>query len=343
MAKLAEMSDQPTSRGWCAVLACPRCGAELALTDKVSCGRCGRVGQVVGDHFLDFGVNRGDAAAVITAWPKDFVRALPAWAEGCAAGNVSSAVVGDASLHRHGLVAADGSLTALGQTVRYHLDEYRWQQGRKGLDGVLELSALGPTARVLDVGCGAGQTLRRLDPDRPVELFGVDTDPVALALGSQLAQVEGIELCLAGAAATALPFRDAAFDLVLTRVALNYMQQRSALREMVRVLRPRGFLFCRVERIWHDLSLLRTARAPKALFCRLRDLGWGTMHALTGWQPLLASRTLSPGRLFASAGRLRRILRPLGCNVIHAAESPNGPLLAARRTQLIVVAQKAAG
>jgi SAM-dependent methyltransferase len=327
---------------WSFVLVCPRCRAELVVAGEVCCPRCGRVGQLICDRFIDFGFNRAEAARAITGWPEDFVRELPAWAAGLARGEASDGAVCHETLHRHGLVGADGSLTPLGRDLCYHLDEYRWQKGRKGLDGVLELSAIGPTVRALDVGCGAGQTLRLLDPDRPVELFGVDADPVALALGWRLAKAEGVEVTFAGASATALPFRQGTFDLVLTRVALNYMHQRSAVREMARVLRPGGFLFCRVERIWHDLKLLGAARGLKALVSGLRDLGWGTVHALTGWQPT-PGNSLRGGRAFASAGRLRRILSQLGCRVLHAAESPNGPLLAGRRTQLIVVARKRGG
>ena len=122
------------SPGWIAVLACPRCRGELAVADAVTCTRCGRVGQLLGERFLDFDVNHGNAPAVIAAWPEDFVRSLPAWAEDRAAGKTTLALD---TLRTHGVVAADGSLTPLEETVRYHLDEYRWQQGRKGLDGVL--------------------------------------------------------------------------------------------------------------------------------------------------------------------------------------------------------------
>jgi len=327
------------SQVWSAVLACPRCRGELGVADELRCGRCGSVGQSLGERLLDFGVNRRDWAVAITAWPEDFVRALPAWAEGFGAEKGASETLDPDTLRANGLINTDGSLTVLGDAVRYHLDEYRWQKGRKGLDGVLELSAIGPTVRALDVGCGAGQTLRRLEPDRPVELFGIDTDLSALALGVRLAKLEGIDLTLAGATGTALPFRDSAFDLVLTRVALNYMHQRSALKEMTRVLRPGGFLFCRVERIWHDLGIVFATRSPKAVICRLRDLTWGSIHALTGWQPTPGG-SFAGGRAFASAGRLRRILSGLGCTVVHAAESPNGLFTAGRRTQLIVVAQK---
>ena len=320
-------------------MACPHCRGELLVAEELCCRRCGHVGQLVGERFLDFGINGGDEAGIITAWPEDLVRALPAWAEELEKETRSNDAASLEALHRHGLVGDDGSMTALGHTVRYHLDEYRWQKGHDVLDGAIQLSAIGPTVRALDVGCGAGQTLRLLDPDQRVELFGVDSDIAALALGWRLARTEGTGVVLARASATTLPFRDGTFDLVLTRVALNYMHQRSALGEMTRVLRPGGFLFCRVERIWHDLGLLREARSPKALICRLRDLGWGTLHALSGWQPIPGS-TLRGGRAFASAGRLRRILGRLGCKVILAADSPKGPLLFGRRTQLNIVAQK---
>lgn len=321
------------------IFVCPRCRGELALAAEAACAKCGRVGARVEESYLDFGDNWGELPQAIAAWPEEFVHSLPVWAEDRGSENATTDGRSREALRRFGLVGTDGSMTALGQAVRYHLDEYRWQKGRKGLDGVLELAAIGPTVRALDVGCGAGQTLRRLEPDRPVALYGVDADPVALALGLRLARIENIPLTLTRASATALPFADGIFDLVLTRVALNYMHQRSALSEMARVLRPGGYLFCRAEGIWHDLSFLRGARGPKAIFCRLRDLGWGVLHAATGWQ-ITPGSTFRGGRAFASTWRLGRILTRLGCRVVHAGPSPNGPQLAGRRTQIIVVAQK---
>lgn len=318
---------------WDAVLACPRCRGGLTRAADWRC-RCGDVGRLADDRL--FVVEEADDAMLaILAWPDEFVRSLPGWAEALAAG----AEYDRGGPRRHGLTDATGALTPLGLNVQYHLDEHRWQRGRKGLDGVLDLAAVGPTVRALDVGCGAAQTLRRLEPDRPAELFGIDRDGVAVALGARLARAEGIDVGLARGAATRLPFRDASFDLVLTRVALNYMHQPTAVAEMARVLRPGGYLFCRVERVWHDLRGLRHAPGVKAFVCRLRDLGWGAVHAVTGWQPV-PGPGLRGARAFASAGRLRRALAPLGCRVTRAVESPNGPELAGRRTQLIVVARK---
>jgi SAM-dependent methyltransferase len=112
---------------------------------------------------------------------------------------------------------------------------------------------------VLDVGCGAGQTLIALDvpPDGDLALVGVDIDEPALALGRVLAPHVG----LVRAPGEALPFKDGSFDLVLCRVALPYMDAPRAIAEMARVLRPGGS-------VWLVLHPARFAVA--ALACHLR-------------------------------------------------------------------------
>jgi ubiquinone/menaquinone biosynthesis C-methylase UbiE len=90
--------------------------------------------------------------------------------------------------------------------------------------------------RVLDVGCGIGQTLLHLEvPER----HGVDVDREAIEYGRS----HHPELRLRVAAGERLPFEDEVFDAVLCRVALPYMEIPSALREFARVLRPGGWLW----------------------------------------------------------------------------------------------------
>jgi SAM-dependent methyltransferase len=221
--------------------------------------------------------------------------------------------------------------------LQYHIDSYERQKGA-ALDGLLDLSLL-DAKRILDVGCGAGQTLRRLQPRAPATLCGVDRDLAVLTFGAHEASQEGIALSLACASGTALPYADKTFDLVISRVALNYMRQREAVGEMARVLKPGGIFFCRVERVWYDLHEIAASPSLKALACRLRDLGWGLVHQVIGWQPLPGG-SLRGGRVFASGWRLRRILAQAGCHVVTTAPSPDGPTCAGQRTQLTVVAKR---
>jgi ubiquinone/menaquinone biosynthesis C-methylase UbiE len=101
---------------------------------------------------------------------------------------------------------------------------------------------------VLDVGCGAGQTLIALDLADTVHAYGVDVDCGALQLGRTLTQ----QVSFACAAGESLPFRVESFDFVVVRVALPYMQIPTALAEIRRVLRPRGRLWL----VLHPVSMI---------------------------------------------------------------------------------------
>jgi SAM-dependent methyltransferase len=121
------------------------------------------------------------------------------------------------------------------ETLSYHLSELEIARDASAPGHLLPPIPPGCRA-VLDIGCGAGQTLigSRLGDD--VLAVGVDPDAAALALGRTITE----ELHFAAAGGEHLPFADAAFDLVFSRVALPYMNIPIALREMGRVLRPGG-------------------------------------------------------------------------------------------------------
>jgi ubiquinone/menaquinone biosynthesis C-methylase UbiE len=85
--------------------------------------------------------------------------------------------------------------------------------------------------RILDVGCGAGQTLIGCNLPEDVFAVGLDRDDSAIALGKQL--TTAIHFVIGEGAA--LPFADGSFDLVICRVALPYMHVARALSEMARV------------------------------------------------------------------------------------------------------------
>lgn len=94
---------------------------------------------------------------------------------------------------------------------------------------------------MLDVGCGTGVFAERLvarHPEQPVT--GVDVSPGMLAEARRkLSDVPNV--CFVEASATALPFPDAAFDVVVSASVLRYVPDReAALREMYRVLAAGG-------------------------------------------------------------------------------------------------------
>jgi SAM-dependent methyltransferase len=93
---------------------------------------------------------------------------------------------------------------------------------------------------VLDVGCGTGQLLRRMDRRFPdAELVGVDPAP-GMVKQAQAARADG-HIDFVNGSVERLPFPDAHFDLVLTTLSFHHWAgQRQGLHEIRRVLRSGG-------------------------------------------------------------------------------------------------------
>jgi len=164
--------------------------------------------------------------------------------------------------------------------------------------------------RILDVGCGAGQTLIASNLGEAVLAVGIDLDYAALAYGRQ----QATNINFVRAEGEALPFRNKSFDLVICRVALPYMHVERALREMSRILDETGELWL----VLHPLSMTATELLDsvrqlnsKATIYRLWVLGNGLSLHFFGkqwrWQ-------LRPKRYesWQTAARTRRLLLSAG-------------------------------
>ena len=105
---------------------------------------------------------------------------------------------------------------------------------------VLDHCELGKGALLLDVGCGTGRWLRRCG-QRGLSGVGVDQSLAMLRLARQRATLSPL---FAGEIQS-LPFLDESFDCVSGVTVVQHIpstQQEQALREIVRVLRPDGYL-----------------------------------------------------------------------------------------------------
>jgi glycosyltransferase involved in cell wall biosynthesis/ubiquinone/menaquinone biosynthesis C-methylase UbiE len=112
--------------------------------------------------------------------------------------------------------------------------------------------------RVLDCGCGMGFHLMAMQRLRELHLVGLDPDPDRLAR----AEREGVEAELVVGEAERLPFEDGSFDKILMTEVLEHLRDdRAALREIARVLRPGGVLAMSVPNarypfLWDPISAL---------------------------------------------------------------------------------------
>jgi SAM-dependent methyltransferase len=138
---------------------------------------------------------------------------------------------------------------------------------------------------VLDVGCGAGQTLIALGLRADVDAVGLDRDYDALSLGAEW--TSDVRFVCGGG--ESLPFADDSFDFVFSRVALPYMHVPTALAEIHRVLAPSG-------RIWLVLH------GPGIVFSQLTEaLRWGHLKSA-----MFQAYAAVNGALYHLTGRLMR-------------------------------------
>lgn len=113
--------------------------------------------------------------------------------------------------------------------------------GRPVASDLVDAAALRPGERVLDVACGTGIVARLAAPrvGRSGRVAGLDVNGDMLRVARSLTADAVIAWYETGAEATPLP--DAAFDVVLCSMGLQFMTGKlDALREMLRVLVPGG-------------------------------------------------------------------------------------------------------
>jgi ubiquinone/menaquinone biosynthesis C-methylase UbiE len=97
---------------------------------------------------------------------------------------------------------------------------------------------------VLDVGCGNGRSLPKLNERfAPRDLIGVDIDPDMLAAAARTAADAGIAPTLLAGSSSRLPIASGTVDLLFCHQTFHHLvEQEQAIREFHRVLRPGGIM-----------------------------------------------------------------------------------------------------
>jgi SAM-dependent methyltransferase len=138
--------------------------------------------------------------------------------------------------------------------------------------------------RILDVGCGAGVTVLEL-AHAGYQASGIDIAPKMIERAQAEAQAQQITADFRVALAEALPYPDASFDVLIALGLLgNIVDDRPALREMRRVLKPGGRVLLTMPNL---LALDLLVALPRSLPIMLG-----------------ATRLRQPLRVIGNAGRL---------------------------------------
>ena len=143
---------------------------------------------------------------------------------------------------------------------------------------------------VLDVGCGAGQEMLPFVERTNASCVGIDIAAELGKIGKSFVQKSGVSenrMAFVRSPGEDLPFADESFDVVLCRIALPYMNNRRALAEVARVMRPGGVFLLKTHAppfyfgmIRRRLKTLSAKQIAYPLIC----LASGTFHLLTGRQ-----------------------------------------------------------
>lgn len=169
------------------------------------------------------------------------------------------------------------------------------------------MSRFGPTARVLDVGCGAGLLTNYLARAGLAGVHGLDASASSLAVAAQHDDTRSVRYEVGDA--LSLPYADGSFDVVSAMDFLEHVEEPAqVIREAARVLRPNGLFFFHtfnrnflawlvvikglewfVKNTPPDLHVLRLFLKPAEVreFCESCGL---STRELTGSRPVLFSR-----------------------------------------------------
>jgi ubiquinone/menaquinone biosynthesis C-methylase UbiE len=147
-----------------------------------------------------------------------------------------------------------------------------------------------PAPLILDVATGTGRvpSLMVAEPTFRGQVIGLDPAGRMLALAAAKLEPSmgesGAPVLLVQQAAVPLPFRDGSFDAVTCLEALEFLpSDEEALREMVRVLRPGGFLMTSRRQGWEGKMFLGRYRPAARFEALLRELGLVAVQSHT-WQ-----------------------------------------------------------
>ena len=172
--------------------------------------------------------------------------------------------------------------------------------------------------RVLDLGCGAGQEMLPF-VTLGAQCIGMDIMPEVGQVGRKLFNEAGFgqRVEFLRGSGNDLPFLDESFDVLICRGALMFMDNRKALGEMARIIRPGGRLLLMYQSPayywWKFKDGLRNRYYLSSIHSARVAFG-GLIYKFTGVQPF--NRITAGGEIFQTKSTLEREFARIGLKIV---------------------------
>jgi ubiquinone/menaquinone biosynthesis C-methylase UbiE len=137
--------------------------------------------------------------------------------------------------------------------------------GRASTEALLRQAQITGSARVLDVGCGVATTAIEIARRHRARVTAADIAPLMLERARANTQAAGVDdlVTVTSADILALPFDDAAFDVVIAEAVTMFTDRPKAAAELARVTRPGGRVLA-TEFYWRTPPTRRPGRSSSA-------------------------------------------------------------------------------
>lgn len=105
---------------------------------------------------------------------------------------------------------------------------------------ILQTEEITSTSRILDVGCGTGQTAAYLAAQYGAKVTAIDINPIMIEKAKNRVKQHQLSVEIMQASIENFPLKDCTFDFIISESVLSFVNKPRALREIYRLLKNDG-------------------------------------------------------------------------------------------------------
>jgi SAM-dependent methyltransferase len=144
-------------------------------------------------------------------------------------------------------------------------------------------------SRILDAGCGTGQTAAYLYQHYFAKVVGIEINPIMIEKAKRRFHSLNLPIKLVQGSIEKLPFKDNTFDFILSESVLAFVDKPTAIREFFRVLKKGGRLIANEMTINSKLNHAEESEIMKfyALDSLLMEDDWRKLFETEGFKEIV--------------------------------------------------------